>query len=63
MGLILDIVKAVDIITSATQEKGAYLTGKDNRTFRNILNEELKKIKEGDEENGVEIRTKSDGCS
>lgn len=41
MGLIADIVK----ITEITQKKAAGLT-KENKTFREILDEELKKIKE-----------------
>ena len=45
MGLILDINKIVDNITLETQEKAAELTGNDNKTFREILENELEKIK------------------
>jgi len=44
MGLILNINNIVDKITLETQEKAAKLTGKENKTFREILEEELEKI-------------------
>lgn len=45
MGLILNINNIVDKITLETQEKAAKLTGKENKTFRQILEEELEQIK------------------
>jgi hypothetical protein len=45
MGLILDINRIVERITLETQEKAAKLKGKENRTFRQILEEELEKNK------------------
>jgi len=42
MGLIVDIIKIVEQLTKVTQDRAA----KENKTFREILNEELIKIKE-----------------
>jgi len=42
MGLIADIVQTVEELTKITQDRAI----KENKTFREILDEELKKIKE-----------------
>lgn len=45
MEVIFNINKLVDKITLETQEKAARLKGAENKTFRQILDEELEKIK------------------
>jgi hypothetical protein len=44
MGMILNIVEILDKLTKITQERSL----KENKTFKEILEEELKKIKEGE---------------